>query len=136
MNDAPPKRTTERGPSVLVIDDDPIVLEVARERLATAGFEVSVREEVLGTTRWLAAHPADFILLDVMMPALGGSELATLLKQRAATKNIGVILHSSMPPGELAEMALRIGAAGYIPKSLDGAGFLHAFRTIVTRSAR
>jgi CheY-like chemotaxis protein len=136
MNDLPPKRAKESGPSVLVIDDDPIILEVARERLTAAGFAVSVREEVLGTTRWLAAHPAEVILLDVMMPALDGSELATLLKQRAQTKNIAVILHSSLPTDQLAEVAERIGAAGYISKSTDARSFVEAFRGIVTRATR
>jgi two-component system phosphate regulon response regulator OmpR len=136
MSDPPPKRVKESRPTVLVIDDDPIVLEVARERLTANGFDVSVREEVLGTTRWLATHPAEFILLDVMMPALDGSELATLLKQRAATRNIAVILHSSIPTEQLAEMANRIGAAGYINKGADARGFVEAFRAIVLRTTR
>lgn len=133
MSDVPSK---PRRPSVLVIDDDPIVLEVARERLSTAGFDVAVREEVLGTTRWLVAHPADYLLLDVMMPALDGSELASLLKQRTATRNITVILHSSMPTKQLAELAAKTGAAGYISKHDDARSFIEQFRAIVAKNPR
>jgi PleD family two-component response regulator len=38
----------KRG-KVLVVDDDPVILEVVRERLDAAGFDVYVREEALGT---------------------------------------------------------------------------------------
>ena len=77
----------------LVVDDDPIVLEVAKERLTGLGFEVTTRDQSLGTSTWVLQHRPDFVLLDVMMPALTGGELASVIKRRAM--NTSVILHSS-----------------------------------------
>ena len=65
--------------TVLVVDDDPIVLEVTRERLEGAGYIVYVREEALGTSQWSAEFQPDIVLLDVNMPALTGLDLAQLL---------------------------------------------------------
>lgn len=64
----------KRG-KVLVVDDDPVTLEVVRERLSEAGYDVFVRADAIGTSQWVAREQPDFILLDVMMPALGGGEL-------------------------------------------------------------
>ena len=91
-----------RRGKVLVVDDDPIILEVVRERLDAAGFDVYVRADALGTSQWVAREQPDFILLDVMMPALGGAELGLLLKRSHTTNQTAVILHSSMTAAALA----------------------------------
>ncbi len=67
--------------TVLVVDDDPIVLEVTRERLEGAGYVVHIREEALGTSQWTAEFQPDIVLLDVNMPALTGLDLAQLLQE-------------------------------------------------------
>lgn len=103
--------------SFLVVDDDPVVLEVARERLEQLGFAVTTRDQSLGTSTWILQHRPNFVLLDVMMPALTGGELAGMLKRRAA--HTFVILHSSKPDSELRALAAATGALGAIPKTSD-----------------
>jgi CheY-like chemotaxis protein len=115
------------------VDDDPVILEVVRERLDGAGFDVYVREDALGTSQWVAREQPDFILLDVLMPALGGAELGQLLKRSAATSHTAVILHSSMSPAALRPVIARVGAVGAIGKTHDGAKFMSEFESIVDR---
>jgi CheY-like chemotaxis protein len=105
----------------LVVDDDPIALEVARERLEALGFEVTTRDQALGTSSYIVQHRPDFVLLDVMMPALTGGELAQVLKRRAT--HTGVILHSSKPRSELRALVEATGALGAISKELDERDF-------------
>ena len=112
---------------VLVVDDDPIILEVVRERLDAAGYDVYVRVDAIGTSQWVAREQPDFILLDVMMPALGGAELGLLLKRSHTTNQTAVILHSSMSPDQLQPVMQRTGAIGVIPKTHDGAHFIAEF---------
>jgi CheY-like chemotaxis protein len=38
----------------LVVDDDPVVLAIVKERLEVAGHEVTTRQDALGTTQWVA----------------------------------------------------------------------------------
>lgn len=122
----------KRG-SVLVVDDDPIVLEVVRERLESAGYEVHIREEALGTSQWTAEFQPDIVLLDVNMPALGGTDLAQLLKKRRATKDIAIILHSSIEPAELQGKLRAAGAVGAIQKTGDDRRFLEDFERLAAR---
>ncbi len=110
--------------SFLVVDDDPIALEVARERLEQLGFVVSTRTESLGTSRWLVENQPDFLLLDVMMPALSGGELANLIRRRQLRTK--VILHSSKSREELALLVRDTGALGAITKGLDNRRFAAA----------
>jgi CheY-like chemotaxis protein len=114
-----PRRERERL-LVLVVDDDIVSLEVTRERLERMGLEVAIREQSLGTSRWILENKPDLVLLDLMMPALTGAELARLLR-RHMTK--GVIVHSSLSPDELERVARDVGAIGGLSKSLGDREF-------------
>jgi CheY-like chemotaxis protein len=118
--------------SFLVVDDDPVALEVARERLETLGFEVSTRDHALGTASYIVQHRPDFVLLDVMMPALTGGELAQVLKRRAT--HTSVILHSSKPPGELRALAQAAGALGSISKASGDREFTQEILRLTRRA--
>ncbi|HEY1532554.1 MAG TPA: response regulator [Polyangiaceae bacterium] len=119
--------------TVLIVDDDPIVLEVTRERLEKAGYQVSTREEALGTSQWIAEFQPDIVLLDVNMPALAGPELAQLLKKRRATKDVVIILYSSLESAELQSKLRATGAVGAIQKTGDERRFLEDFERLAAR---
>lgn len=119
--------------TVLVVDDDPIALEVARERLVRMGYRVSVREQALGTSQWIVDHRPDYVLLDLTMPALSGETLAQLLRQRGTPPH--VILYSGRETGELERLSARIGALGYITKRADDREFTSRFKLLVERHA-
>jgi CheY-like chemotaxis protein len=123
-----------RRVKILVVDDDPVILEVVRERLEAAGYVVHVRLDAIGTSQWVAREQPDFILLDVMMPALGGGELGLLLKRSTSTNQTVVILHSSLSADSLLPIIQRTGAIGAIAKTHDGAKFMEDFEAIVARS--
>jgi PleD family two-component response regulator len=130
------RSSSPRKLKVLVIDDDPIILEVVRERLESAGYAVSVREHALGTVQYVREEHPDVLLLDVMMPALNGERLATLLKGSARTKDAGIILYSSKSEAELAPMIQETGALGAISKSESAEEFTRRFDALVRKHVR
>jgi CheY-like chemotaxis protein len=113
----------------LIVDDDPVVLTLIRERLEAAGHDVTTRQDALGTTQWVGANHPDFVLLDVSMPALSGRELTQLLRQRDRTGRVGVILFSGIPADELEHQVRLSGAAGGISKAVPE----HQFRLELDR---
>jgi CheY-like chemotaxis protein len=119
---------------VLIVDDDPIVLEMTRENLERVGYEVHVRAEALGTSRWIADNLPDVVLLDINMPALDGNEIALLLQKRGLAKKIAVVLFSSMSADELEPLVKRTGALGYLRKTSDWNGLVRSFEALVGRS--
>ena len=117
--------------SILVVDDDPIALEVARERLERLGLEVSTRSQALGTSQWILENSPDFILLDVMMPALTGPELARVVRKHLSTF---IILYSSRPQAELNELVRELDVAGAISKALGEAEFARELTRIIRQT--
>ena len=99
----PPKKLT-----ALVVDDDPISLEVAKRRLEDLEFDVTVREHSLGTSRWILENQPDLVLLDVVMPGLNGDQLVARLRaQRAGLRVLYMsgfseeaVVHQGVAPGE------------------------------------
>ncbi len=121
---------------VLVVDDDPVVLQAVADCLTAAGFEVMSRSQALGTSQWIAQHDIDIILLDLMMPAMSGVDLATFLKKRGLTRKLSVILHSSKRSVELGPLVRQTGALGAIAKTDDTLTFLTEFERLADRHFR
>lgn len=120
--------------TVLVVDDDPIILEVARERLERLGYDVETRDEALGTTEYIAKSQPSFVLLDIMMPGLSGDRLAQLLSKQVRTRKIPIILHSSKSATDLERLVQETGAFGAIEKTSDDDRFELDFQRIVARA--
>jgi two-component system OmpR family response regulator len=122
--------------SVLIVDDDPIMLEATRERLERLNYRVFTREDALGTSQWAAEFQPDVILLDINMPALAGTHLAQILKKNEATKAAIIILHSASEPAQAAALLTATGAAGIISKTGDAQRFVREFENLVGRARR
>jgi CheY-like chemotaxis protein len=120
--------------TVLVVDDDPITLEVARERLEGAGYQVHVRDQALGTTEFIAKNRPDIVLMDVMMPGLSGDKLAELLQRQDRTRQVPVLLHSSKESADLDVMVERAGVLGAITKTSDDDAFLAQFQRLAAQA--
>jgi len=119
----------------LVVDDDPVVLAVMKERLNRMGYDVTVRQDALGTTQWVGTHQPDFVLLDISMPALSGGELTHLIKQRSRTRRVGVILFSSLPRDEVEEQVRSSGAVGGLSKQLTEEEFQWELERLMSKHA-
>jgi len=117
--------TTTPRVKIMVVDDDPVVLETTRERLEGAGYEVSNRSSSLGTTAAVLREKPDFMLLDVNMPGLRGDVIASLVSDwSGSSKTPRIILHSSSSNEALVALANRCGAIGVIEKTSDARKFL------------
>jgi DNA-binding response OmpR family regulator len=88
---------------VLVVDDDPAILELYREILAKAGFDVQTAEDaIMAVTRFQDFKPA-LVILDVDMPAGGGRKVFERLRIQLAAPT--PILFSTASPGSVEDLA-------------------------------
>jgi len=118
---------------ILVIDDDPIVLETIRVRLERHAYNVTTRDQALGSTQAIRIERPDIVLLDVLMPALNGDHLAELLRADPSPHPMSIILHSSTPADELAALVNHTGALGAIQKTSDAERFMRIFNDLVSK---
>ncbi len=111
---------------IVVIDDSKLVLAVVTDALEAAGYEVIATDSGIEANRYIYSHrQPDLILIDVMMPLLNGDRKVRLLKQREASSRIPIILMSTKPREELANLTRDSGADGFIQKPFDEQSLVH-----------
>jgi len=81
---------------ILLVDDDPVILLVYREKLLDAGFHVDIAMDGLVAMKLLHSAPPDVVVLDMMMPQFNGLEVLKFIRSEPALKNLRVIILSSM----------------------------------------
>jgi PAS domain S-box-containing protein len=128
---APAEAERARGPGgrILVVDDDPAVLEVAAELLGRAGFEVLSASGGRAAIERLRADPGavDAVLLDLAMPDLGGEQV--FLELREIRPGLPIVLATGYSEELASRRFSASGAAGFLRKPFEAeqlAACLHA----------
>lgn len=106
-----------KGSKVLMADDDKMLIDMYKERLELAGYNVGVcrnGEEALAKIR---DFQPDIVMLDIMMPKLNGYETLASIKSDPQTKDIPVIMLSALMRDFNREKAVEAGADDYLIKS-------------------
>lgn len=105
---------------ILLVDDDPVILEVAQLTLeAVGGFQVSTAGGGAEALVAAARDLPDAILLDMMMPGMDGPTTVAGLRDNAATRDIPVILLTAKTKGPIRHSWTDLGVAGLIAKPFD-----------------
>ena len=109
---------TEAAPTILVVDDSPIALDIVADALETRGYRVETTDEPVECSRLLAEVEPDVLVVDIEMPVLDGPSLLRLIR----SKNIHdcvVLLFSDRSHTELAATIRACGADGGAKKTPD-----------------
>jgi DNA-binding NarL/FixJ family response regulator len=101
---------------VLVVDDDPDILQLVKECLSEAGFEVATAVDG-GAARQIARDERpDAIILDVNMPTADSHEVCKTLKNDTALKHIPVIFLMEQPTNDDIITGFSLGAHDFMEK--------------------
>lgn len=73
--------TAERVKQVLIAEDDDHMREALQEMLTEAGYRVITAEDGLEALDWLGRVKVDLVIVDILMPGLGGPELIKRLRE-------------------------------------------------------
>ncbi|HEY6959431.1 MAG TPA: response regulator [Candidatus Limnocylindria bacterium] len=111
--------TSERLGTVLVVDDEPMNVELLARRLEAMGavaLKASSGDEALATCE---RELPDLILLDVMMPGMDGYEVCRKLKSNERTEQIPVIFVTARDRAEDLAKGFAAGGVDYVPKPFE-----------------
>jgi CheY-like chemotaxis protein len=111
-----------RAPLVLVVDDEPDLLEIVRDRLASSGYQVLTARDGLEALEYLAAVRPDSVVLDLKMPRLGGMD--ALPEIRRAAPDAHIIVLTGSPNRPLADTCRARGADDFLLKPFDARDLL------------
>lgn len=106
--------TTAPARRILIIDDEPGILEVLSHYLRTLNFDPFVTRKWTEALDHIAHHPPDLILLDLQMPTIQGEAILEHLRQEGLS--IPVIVISAHLDPEREDRIRELGARGWIHK--------------------
>lgn len=104
--------------SILVVDDDPVIRHLLKQRLTSENHEVEVAEDGYVAEKMLNARLYDVVLTDLMMPGdIGGIEVLEIAKKISSKMEVLLITaHSSV---NTAVESMKKGANDYLEKPIN-----------------
>jgi two-component system, sensor histidine kinase and response regulator len=106
-------------PSILVVDDQPINVQLLKRKLEREGIRVFTATNGAEALAATAKEKPDLILLDVMMPDMDGIEVCQRLQAQEDTRSIPIIFITARTNKESKLEGLGVGAVDYITKPID-----------------
>jgi len=106
-----------RRPQILVVDDDPDILEALSEILEAEGYAVDRARHGQEALARLDQRRPDLILLDLMMPVMDGWEFSQALHRRGDCEDVPVVVLSA--DRQAGAKAHVVGARGFLAKPFE-----------------
>lgn len=122
------------GNLILIVDDDPHILEVLEARLNAAGHETLQTTSAPLALEVLKRRKVDLVITDVRMPGMGGMELLQAL--RKVSPDLPVILLTAYGTIPDAVRAIKAGAVEYLTKPFDGRQLLRTIDSVLGGRSR
>ncbi|HEV8291991.1 MAG TPA: response regulator transcription factor [Tepidisphaeraceae bacterium] len=121
--------------TILVIDDEPDLLELVEFNLKKDGYEVIVAKNGQSGLEIAQKHVPDLIVLDLMMPGIDGLEVCRQLRGDSRTKQIPMIMLTAKSAEADRIVGLELGADDYITKPFSPRELVARVRALLRRAA-
>ena len=118
---------------ILVVDDEPAIVTVVRERLEREGFAVRAVASGEEALAHIETDPADLVVLDVMLPGMDGFKV--LRRLRSAGHNVPVIVLTARDEDVDKIVGLEMGADDYLVKPFNPRELSARIRAVLRRQA-
>jgi len=116
--------------SVLLVDDDPGVLDVVAFTLRREGYDVDEEKDGAAALAAARSRAYDIVILDVMLPGLSGSDVCRALR---AESDVPILMLTARDAEADRVIGLELGADDYVTKPFSSAELLSRVRAILRR---
>jgi len=103
--------------SVLLIEDDPFLVDIYTTKLKEAGFSVETAMDGEEGFQKVKEKMPDIILLDIVLPNINGWEFLRKIEEDERLKNLKVVILSNLGQKAEVEKGLKLGAVKYLIKA-------------------
>ncbi|MEV0702570.1 response regulator transcription factor [Saccharopolyspora sp. NPDC050389] len=116
---------------VLVVDDDHAVRDVLRRYLERSGYEVGLAEDGDTALRLFAEREPDLVVLDLMLPGIGGLEVCRRVRERG---QVPVVMLTALGEESDRVLGLELGADDYVVKPFSPRELVLRVGSVLRRS--
>ncbi len=120
----------ERAVRVLVVDDEPLIVQMLTIALTYEKFEVSVARDGMEAIQQASRTKPDLVILDIMLPGMDGVEVCRRLR---AAGDVGILMLTARGEDEDQVMGLESGADDYLVKPFTLPVLLAHMKAILRR---
>ncbi|MDA8431374.1 MAG: response regulator [Nitrospiraceae bacterium] len=121
--------------NILVVDDEPDIVELVAYNLGKEGFLVSSASDGDEALAKIRGGKFDFVVLDLMLPGMTGMELCRVIRNDPATKNLPVIMLTAKGEEVDKVLGLEVGADDYLTKPFSPRELIARIRAVLRRTA-
>jgi DNA-binding response OmpR family regulator len=116
---------------ILIVDDEPRYLRLLEANLKTEGYNVVTAADGVQAIEAFSSHPADLVLLDIMMPRLDGFATCQRIRQFS---NVPIIMLTAKGEEQDRVKGLDLGADDYLVKPFSATELLARVRAVLRRA--
>lgn len=116
---------------ILVVDDEPDVVELVRTILEAEGHDVVATTEGKRALGLMLADPPDLLVLDLMMPELDGFQVLKLMRMDKRTAGVPVVILSARSQAQDQIGGLQLQASAYVCKPFSPKDLLAEVRDLL-----
>jgi two-component system, OmpR family, alkaline phosphatase synthesis response regulator PhoP len=120
---------------ILVVDDEEDILELITFNLAREGYRVFTADNGEKALKIATSEMPEMIILDLMLPGIDGLEVSRILKSRANTKAIPIIMLSAKGDESDIISGLELGADDYVTKPFSPKILIARIRAVLRRKS-
>ena len=102
---------------ILLVEDDPLLIDIYTIKLKGAGFEVTVLDRGERVLKLIEEQKPDLVILDVVLPHVDGWEILRAIKESKTVRDTKVMILSNLGQKEEIEKGLALGANRYLIKA-------------------
>lgn len=118
---------------ILVVDDEPDIVELVRHHLQQAGFQVLTARDGREALDLTQTQKPNLVVLDLMIPVLSGTEVARILKQGERTRHIPILMLTARGEETDRVVGFELGADDYVVKPFSPRELVLRIQAILKR---
>lgn len=103
--------------TILLADDDPLLIDAYSKKMLAAGFKVKIAQTGGEALTRLGEEKFDLLLLDIVMPEISGWDIMRKIQGNNNLKDLKIIITSNLGLRSDVERGLKMGAAKYLVKA-------------------
>ena len=110
---------TDAAPTILIVDDTEANRVLLHDLVQALGYRPQLADNALSALASIRTSPPDLVLLDILMPQMGGFEVLELMRQEGRLRDIPVVVVSAMDDQASIVRCIQAGADDYLIKPID-----------------